>query len=179
MLLTFNSSINIYLAMFIIFSHGKESGPNGAKIQLLTNIAQQLDFETYSIDYTRCNTVSERVDILEGFMKKNAPQTYILVGSSMGGYVATVAAHSFAIEGLFLMCLALYLPNYPVQDYHPITTKIEIVHGWQDDIVPYQNSIQFGQKTKAYVHLIQDNHRLSEQREFLGAIFRQFLEHLK
>lgn len=165
--------------MLVIFSHGKESGPNGAKIQLLAKIAQQLDFETYSMDYTSSNAVSDRVKKLNRFIQENAAQKQVLVGSSMGGYVATVAAQDVAIEGLFLMCPALYLPDYPVQSYHPITKNIEIVHGWQDEIVPYQNSIQFGQQTNAKLHLIQDNHRLSEQRAFLGATFQQFLKRLK
>lgn len=165
--------------MLIIFSHGKESGPNGAKIQLLAKIAQQMGFTTHSIDYTTCKNVSERVEILEDFMTENAAQKQILVGSSMGGYVATVAAQKSALEGLFLMCPALYLPNYSVQSYQPITSTIEIVHGWQDEIVPYQNSIQFGQKTNARLHLIEDNHRLSRQRAFLGETFRQFLQRLK
>jgi pimeloyl-ACP methyl ester carboxylesterase len=165
--------------MLIIFSHGKESGPNGAKIQLLANIAQQMGFTTHSIDYTTCKNVSERVEILEDFMTKNATQKQILVGSSMGGYVATVAAQKFALEGLFLMCPALYLPNYPVQSYQPITSNIELIHGWQDAVVPYQNSIQFGQKTNAHLHLIEDNHRLSKQRTFLGETFQQFLKRLK
>jgi pimeloyl-ACP methyl ester carboxylesterase len=165
--------------MLIIFSHGKESGPNGAKIQLLANIAQQMGFTTHSIDYTTCKNVSERVEVLEKFMTKNATQKQILVGSSMGGYVATVAAQKFALEGLFLMCPALYLSNYPVQTYQPITSNIELVHGWQDAVVPYQNSIQFGQKTNAYLHLIEDNHRLSKNRTFLGETFQQFLKRFK
>lgn len=165
--------------MLVVFSHGKESGPNGAKIQLLAKIAQQLGFATHSIDYTSCHTVSERVEKLENFMRENANQKQILVGSSMGGYVATVAAQTFATKGLFLMCPALYLANYPVQVYHPITNNIEIIHGWQDRVVPYQNSIQFGQETKAQLHLIEDNHRLNIQRAFLGETFRQFLIRLK
>ncbi len=165
--------------MLIIFSHGKESGPNGAKIQLLANIAQRLGFKTHSIDYRNCKNVSERVEILEAFMTENATQKQVLVGSSMGGYVATLAAQNFDLEGLFLMCPALYLPNYPIQTYQPITTNIEIIHGWQDEVVPYQHSIQFGQKINAKLHLVEDNHRLSLQRSFLGATFRQFLEGLK
>jgi pimeloyl-ACP methyl ester carboxylesterase len=165
--------------MLVIFSHGKESGPNGAKIQLLAKIAQQMGFKTHSIDYSKCKHVSDRVALLKEYMTENATQKQILVGSSMGGYVATVAAQEFAIEGLFLMCPALYLSNYPVQTYHPMTNHIDIVHGWQDEIVPYQHSIQFGQKTNANLHLIEDNHRLSKQRPFLGETFRQFLSTLK
>mgnify|MGYP000044169988 CR=1 FL=1 len=165
--------------MLVIFSHGKESGPNGAKIQLLAKIAQQMGFKTHSIDYTNCKHVSERVEMLKDFMAENVSQKLILIGSSMGGYVATLAAQELAIEGLFLMCPALYLSNYPVQSYQPMTPIIDIVHGWQDDIVPYQHSIQFGRKVNARLHLIEDNHRLSKQRAFLGETFQQFLDRLK
>jgi hypothetical protein len=35
----------------IIFSHGKESGPNGSKIQLLSGVARKLGYRTHSVDY--------------------------------------------------------------------------------------------------------------------------------
>lgn len=160
----------------IIFSHGKESGPNGTKISLLTDIANIFNFQTTSIDYRKCKDVNERVDLLRENVQQYKAGKIILVGSSMGGYVSTVIASEMKIDGLFLMCPALYLASYEVQTYTPKTQHIEIVHGWNDDIVPHENSIRFGKLNSATLHLVNDNHRLSASHDFLKQVFVRFLE---
>ncbi len=39
---------------------------------------------------------------------------------------------------------------------------ISIVHGWHDDVVPAENSIRFAAKCHATLHLVDGDHRLSE-----------------
>ncbi len=46
---------------YVIFSHGKESGPKGSKIQRLMAEAERLGLNTVSVDYRHCATASERV----------------------------------------------------------------------------------------------------------------------
>ena len=162
----------------IIFSHGKESGPNGTKITLLSEIAKKLNFQTISIDYTNCADVNERVVLLRQTMDKYSTVPKVLVGSSMGGYVSTVLACERELEGLFLMCPALYLPNYDIQAFKPKNRNIEIIHGWNDSIVPYENSIKFAKAMSAKLHLINDNHRLTASHDFLGQIFKEFLDRI-
>ena len=70
--------------MKVIFSHGKESGPWGSKITKLAIIAKELGFDIDSIDYTNLTTPDERVLKLNNYLE-NETQSYILVGSSMGG----------------------------------------------------------------------------------------------
>ena len=62
-----------------------------------------------------------------------------LVGSSMGGYVATVAAETLKPKGLFLLAPAFYLPGYRQTDFKPPTDRTLVFHGWRDDIVPPEN----------------------------------------
>ncbi|BDS15388.1 YqiA/YcfP family alpha/beta fold hydrolase [Aureispira anguillae] len=159
----------------IIFSHGKESTPNSTKIAYLSQIAQGFNFKTISIDYTHCVAVNERVRLLRDIVRNYESEPIILVGSSMGGYVSTVIACERSVNGLFLMAPAFYLANYDQQEFFPKNPNIEIVHGWQDEVVPYQNSIKFGNLTLAKLHLIDDNHRLSNSYDFLSQIFKNFL----
>ncbi|MCP4437573.1 MAG: alpha/beta hydrolase [Aureispira sp.] len=159
----------------VIFSHGKESGPKGTKINILSEIAQKLGFKTLSIDYTKCKDANERVFLLHKTITESNDSSIVLVGSSMGGYVSTVIASDLNIEGLFLMCPALYIKNYAIQEYAPKTSKVEIIHGWKDKIVPFQNSVKFGKQIEATLHLIEDNHRLSNSHAFLKHTFELFL----
>jgi len=104
--------------MQVIFSHGKESGPWGSKIQRLADAASSLGFEVESLDYTGIDDLDERAKILENRMALEA-NPVVLVGSSMGGYVSTVVAMNRPIAGLFLLAPALYMPGYSVPEYAP------------------------------------------------------------
>lgn len=172
---------NLKTMSLIIFSHGKESGPNGNKIRILTEVAHQYGFETLSVDYTSCKNASERVVLLRRIISENKAKSKVLVGSSMGGYVATVLASEVAVSGLFLLCPALYMPasEYEAQTYAPKCDTIEIIHGWDDDVVPFKNSITFGRKTKAILHLVNDNHPLKQSYDFMKTCFEGFLKRIE
>ncbi len=163
-----------------IFSHGKESGPNGNKIKILRQIAEKHGFETIALDYTKCRNATERTTKLKECIENKDSESLVLVGSSMGGYVSTVASNDYSLTGLFLLCPALYMPNkeYQVQSYKPKCDHIEIIHGWNDEIVPYQNSIRFGQETKAVLNLTDDNHRLINSYSFMKTRFDNFLTNI-
>jgi predicted esterase YcpF (UPF0227 family) len=162
----------------VILSHGKESGPNGTKIQLLSTVAKENGFHPISIDYRSCKDAAERVELLKQNISDTAYTELVLVGSSMGVYVSNIVANEIDMKGLFLMCPALYLPNYEIQEYRVITNNIEIIHGWQDDIVSYEYSVRFGKENRANLHLVSDNHRLSGSHLFLSQIFANFLKKL-
>jgi pimeloyl-ACP methyl ester carboxylesterase len=164
----------------IIFSHGKESGPNGHKISILREVAKSNGYETIAVDYTNCLNAKERIQLLEDTLKDWNTESIILVGSSMGGYVSTVTANKYNLLGLFLLCPALFMPEgeYETQDYYPKCETIEIIHGWEDEVVPYANSIRFGKQTKAILNLVDDNHRLTKSYEFIKHRFEEFLKRL-
>ena len=166
---------------FVVFSHGKESGPFGSKIQRLMAVAEELGLRTASIDYRDCATADERVALLNEHLNRlEVPLSQVvLVGSSMGGYISTVVANEQSVAGLFLMAPALWMDSeeYAIQSYCPKTTHVEIVHGMFDDIVPYENSIRFAREHDGTIlHLVPDDHRLKASHEFLACQFRRFLD---
>ena len=160
--------------MKIFFSHGKESGPNGSKIQRLTAIAKSHNCDVESIDYTDLSDPDKRVERLLNIIKQEK-DNYILVGSSMGAYVSLVASEFSKPEGLFLMAPALYLPGYKIQKYNNHKKNIEIVHGWSDEIIPVENSIRFAKQANCTLHLIGGDHRLIDSIEIVASLFDNFL----
>lgn len=162
----------------IYFSHGKESGPNGRKIQSLVAVGKKNGFETHSIDYTHLDNPDARVEHLLKTIEAHKPVgDIILVGSSMGGYVSMAASTPVKPAGLFLMAPALYLDGFKVQEFHP-TCPVEIVHGWNDDIIPFEHSLRFAEKQKCTLHLVDDDHRLSHSLGTLPVLFEMFLKQL-
>ena len=160
--------------MKVIFSHGKESGPWGSKIKHLANTASALGFEVDSIDYTGMLNPDERVNKLCKYLADES-DPFILVGSSMGGYVSLVAAEKMPPHGVFLLAPALYITDYEQQEYDLSLSNVEIVHGWSDNIIPVQKSIQYAQLSKCSLHLIDGDHRLNSSLEQVDALFTLFL----
>ena len=160
--------------MKVIFSHGKESGPWGFKIKRLSRIAQKLGYHIESIDYTDTMDPDQRVERLRAFLK-DEKDSYVLVGSSMGGYVSLVVSESVDAKAVFLMAPALYIPGYKNQQHRSKSPHIEIVHGWSDDIIPVENSIQYAKEADCTLHVISGDHPLNGSIDVVDGLFEAFL----
>ena len=146
----------------VVFSHGQESGPWGTKIRAMAELAKRLGCNVESIDYQGIADPTERVDKLIA-EAANIDDTLVLVGSSMGGHVATAAAARVQAAGLFVLAPAYYMPGFEELTPVPPEMPICIVHGWNDDIVPVENSIRFAADCKAELHILDAGHRLTEK----------------
>jgi alpha/beta superfamily hydrolase len=160
--------------MQLIFSHGKESGPWGYKIKRLAPIAEARGYQVDSIDYQDCMDTDLRVERSQDHLQGLQPG-YILVGSSMGGYVSLVASASAPAAALFLIAPALYIPSFKQQQYPSQATAIEVVHGWNDDVIPVQHSIDYAREADCTLHLISGDHSLNSSITEIEALFERFL----
>lgn len=158
----------------VVFSHGKESGPWGSKITTLSNVANDMGFGVESIDYQDLDCPEARLERLKETIAEKCNDV-ILVGSSMGGYVSLAAASQISARGVFLMAPALYLPNYKIQRF-PYDGYVSLVHGWNDDIVPIENSLKYARHQKAQLLLLNDDHRLENSKSVISPFFRNWLE---
>lgn len=165
----------------IIFSHGKDSEPWGSKIIALAACARELGYQAESVDYRGIDDPRERVNALMNFAKPLRPASMpgpILVGSSLGGHVCTAASVDLCASGLFLMAPAFFMPGYEQYTPKPALCPIAIVHGWNDDIVPIDNSIRYAREHHATLHAIDSDHRMTAQIDMIVACFKLFLNRL-
>jgi alpha-beta hydrolase superfamily lysophospholipase len=162
-------------AGIVYFAHGKESGPDGSKIRVLSDIALARGFQVESLDYRGMEDPDARVDKLLSRATEDPHETLVLVGSSMGAYVSTVASTALRPAGLFLLAPALYLHGYANQDPAPGAGLTAVVHGWHDEVVPVDNAIRFARRHAAALHLLDGDHRLMDVLSHVGALFRDFL----
>jgi pimeloyl-ACP methyl ester carboxylesterase len=159
---------------YVVFSHGQESGPWGRKISALAEVARSEGYETESVDYRGIDTPRERITRLADFCKE-LQGDLVLVGSSLGGYVAVASASLLHARGVFLMAPALYLEGLPELRAGVLDCPAAIVHGWGDDVVPYAHSMRFAQHYGAALHLLNADHRLHSQIRVLRYLFEYFL----
>ena len=157
----------------VLFSHGQESGPWGAKITALAEDARESGIAVDSIDYRGMPDPAERARKLIARMSDCSGEI-LLVGSSMGGYVAVAAAQQQPAAGLFLMAPALAVPGWPPLE-ETVDSPAVLVHGWEDEIVPLEWSIDFARANKARLHLLRAGHGLTEALDQIRALFRLFL----
>jgi len=158
----------------VIYNHGKDSIPWGEKPLALAEIAKQHGYEFISPDYQVSNDPEWRVtQLLE--QDVTGYDRLVLVGSSMGAYVATVASEILKPQGLFLIAPAFYLPGYARTDFNPPTANIEVFHGWQDEVVPPENAWRFCRTHRARLHMLDADHRLLSILPLMTAAFGEFL----
>jgi len=167
--------------MRVLFSHGHLSSPKSHKIQVLAPVAERLGFETQAIDYTDLQDDPHgRIDRLRAIIRdQNEPP--ILVGSSLGGLVSLIAAESDPVSGLFMMAPALYmedrLPGGAIRDsYSPQCANITVIHGWGDDICPWQGSVKFASDHLSTLHMINADHRLEDALTAVAEWLQAFLK---
>lgn len=159
----------------IHFIHGKESGPSGSKLTALSNVARDVGWEVNALNYSHTFDPATRLkQLVSACSGERRP--LLLVGSSMGSWVAAEAAHQLGAHGLFLMAPAVFMPGYPSQDPLVPGERTEIVHGWDDEVIPYKHAVRFAHLRKCTLHLVQSNHRLTGQIPLLCELFAAFLK---
>lgn len=159
----------------VVFSHGQESGPWGTKITKMAEQVRSLGLVAESIDYRGIEDPTARVDRL--LREAEAiDDRLILVGSSMGGHVATAAAGRLDAAGLFVLAPAYYMPGFEALTPEPPSLPICIVHGWRDDIVPVDNSIRFARNCLAELHVVDGDHRLTTHIDEINRYLAAFIE---
>ena len=158
----------------VIFSHGQESGPWGTKIRAMAERVKSLGCNADSIDYRGIADPTKRVAKLVRECA-HIEDRLILVGSSMGGHVATAAAEELGAAGLFVLAPAYYMEGYEALTPSPPGMPICIVHGWHDDIVPAENSIRFARSCGATLHLINGDHRLTANIDEINEYLTYFI----
>lgn len=158
------------------FAHGKESGPWGRKIQALAALARAHGFAVESPDYSHTMDPDARVEQLLALHPQ--AERLVLVGSSMGGYVSAVAARELKPDGLFLLAPAVYMPGYEAEP-EPQAGQIEIVHGWDDAVIPPDHVIRFARRHRARLHLLAGEHTLVAQLPLIERLFGLFLAEIE
>ncbi|MBK8816918.1 MAG: alpha/beta hydrolase [Methylococcaceae bacterium] len=162
----------------VIYNHGKDSTPWGEKTLAFAEVAERHGYAVESPDYRSQMNPDARVEQLLAMDWSNYAQI-VLIGSSMGAYVATVAAEQIpAAAGLFLLAPAFYLPGYQRTEFKPLK-HTRVYHGWQDDIVPPENAWQFAERYRCRLSMLNSDHRLIDQIPFLTGEFDRFLQEIQ
>ena len=159
---------------YVVFSHGQAGGPWGRKIMALADTARSEGYEPESVDYRGIDSPRDRVARLMEFCQ-DLQGDLVLVGSSVGGYVSVAAASLLHARGVFLMAPALYMEGLPELRKGVLDCPVAVVHGWRDEVVPYDHSVRFAQSYGAALHLLNGDHALHTELRAIRYLFEYFL----
>jgi alpha-beta hydrolase superfamily lysophospholipase len=144
----------------VLFAHGKESGPQGTKINALSQVALAHGWQPLAPDFQGMDDPQARVAKLLGVAARLSGPL-VLVGSSMGGYVMAEASRQLQPAAMLLLAPAVGIPFYPNPDPQPVAGQLLAVHGWQDEIIPDELVIAWCRRHRVPLQLVDDNHALT------------------
>jgi len=152
-----------------ILCHGFESGPDATKVTALAQAAEQLGWTHERPDFTDLDAKREISELGDVFTRMQRLLTLaseaatrgplVLAGSSLGAWIAGHVSLQVPVAGLFLMA-----PPIELNAAHPLDAAdvpISIIHGWDDELIPATDVVDWAQKRRARLLLVEDSHRLS------------------
>ena len=161
----------------IIWAHGLEGSPQGAKVQAL----RAAGLVVHAPD-GQGKVLQERLVDLVSLSAALADHRPVLAGSSYGGLAAAWLAsqHPERFSGLLLCAPALHYREPPVPDgplRAPLGLPTQVLHGVHDAVVPVSASRAYAAQSP-HVHLIEvdDNHRLSASHARIVAMAEALLK---
>jgi predicted alpha/beta-hydrolase family hydrolase len=169
-----------------ILSHGFESGPDATKVAALAVAAERLGWTHERPDYTGFDArrdLSELGDVetrqahllaLATEAAKRGP--LVLAGSSLGAYISARVSLQIPVLGLFLMAPPTTMGR--LQDLDAASVPTSIIHGWDDELIPAQQVVDWAHARRARLLLVNDTHRLSEHVEASAEAFASLLQSL-
>jgi pimeloyl-ACP methyl ester carboxylesterase len=163
---------------FLILSHGLESGPDATKVSALAKVADEFGLRSVRPDYRDLDFTRDAKRIAERIARvvQHAPAgtPVILAGSSMGAFTSGLASFEVNCIGLFLIALPLAIDGF-ARRFDAVRVPTALVHGWDDELCPVNDAIEFARARGDAITLVRDDHRLSAHVDFVAAQFRLFL----
>lgn len=166
----------------VILSHGLESGPEATKVTAMAAAAEALGYTTERPDYRDFDAdrdvgrIQARLDhLIERASRVQAP--LVLAGSSMGAFISALASRRVACSGLFLLAPPIDISGFPLR-LDASAVPIEIVHGWDDELIPAASVFAWAAPRRARLQLVDDSHRLAAHVEYCALEFSRFLTDL-
>jgi len=170
-----------------ILSHGFESGPEATKVTALAEAAERLGWSHERPDYTDLDArldisplgdVAARASRLLALAEVAASRgPLVLAGSSLGAWISGMVSLQVPVRGLLLMA-----PPVRLNAEHPLqaaAVPTSIIHGWDDELIPAQDVIDWALPRRDRLLLVNDGHRLSDHVDASAEAFAALLSALQ
>jgi len=148
--------------MHVVFLHGLETGPHGAKFHALQRVVPDL----LAPSCEGILDIDRRLAVIERELGGNSQ--LLLVGSSFGGLAAVLFAsrHPERVSGCVLCAPAVH--GLDLDELTHLPAETVIIHGRHDDVVPLAASEALAARFPSVrLLVVEDEHRLAASLELL------------
>lgn len=159
---------------YIVFSEGQPGAASSRRFLALADTARSEGYQSESVDYHEQESQGERIARLMATCQ-DLQGDLVLVGSSVGAYVCIAAASHLHARGVFLLAPAIYTQDLPELREGVLDCPTMLLHGWRDEVVPFEHSLRFAQAHGASLHLLDGDHQLQGQLRLIRYLFEYFL----
>ena len=156
--------------------HGRDSSPQSLKTLHLSAAAKQCGWKVVAPDFSSTKDPDERVRVFLEVTRQEEHAKRVIVGSSMGGYVALVASEVLKPAALLLLAPAINIPGYKETQLVPVADETTIVHGWNDALIEPASVLSFADKHRTTLHMVNDDHTLKQTIPFIETVFTDILK---
>lgn len=166
-----------------ILSHGLESGPEATKVSALAKAAESLGWISERPDYRDLDATRDIAEVHSRLQRllvqaRRVPGPLVLAGSSMGAFISARATLEVPCVGLFLMAPPVSLPGFPLL-LEAATVPTWSVHGWDDELIPASQVIDWSKRRRDRLLLVNDSHRLEHHVDTCARLFSEFLQSIE
>lgn len=163
----------------VLLSHGLESGPQANKVTAMAAVAEAHSWRATRPDFRDLDATRDAAriaDRIERLLASVRPgERLILAGSSLGAFCSALASLRVACAGVFLLAPPLSIPGFSERlDLGDVPA--EIVHAWDDELIPAADVIAFASARRLPLHLVHDSHRLEGHVRTIAHWFGRFLD---
>ena len=156
--------------------HGRDSNPQGLKIRHMTTIAKQCGWKVVAPDFTATKDPDERVRMFLEISQEHNNSKCVIVGSSMGGYVALVASVTVKPAALLLLAPAVNMNGYREENLQPVADETTIINGWNDELIEPSSVLKFAALHRTMLHMVDDDHVLKQSIPLLESVLSDILK---
>jgi len=163
----------------VILSHGLNSSPAATKVTAMAAVAESLGWSTERPDYSDLDASGDILklhDRLERLLQRAraVEGPLVLAGSSMGAFISALASLEVPCLGLHLLVPPPRMKGFP-RALDAATVPIEIIHAWNDELIPAADVIAWAQARDTRLILVPDEHRLERHVDYCAQAFGRFL----
>lgn len=166
-----------------ILSHGLESGPQATKVSALAAAAGSVGWSSERPDYRDLDATRDVKEVHSRLQRlltlaRVTQGPLVLAGSSMGAFISARATLELQCVGLFLIAPPVSLPGFPLSlDAAALPTWT--VHGWDDELIPASQVVDWSKARRDRLLLVNDSHRLEHHVDTCARLFAQFLQSIE
>lgn len=170
--------------MNTVYLHGLNSSPEGTKGKLFRRLLGE-DFSAPDLGPDLVSTsFKQKFELARAHLKERT----LLVGSSLGGYIAALLAEQFPdkVGQLILIAPAFeYFKRQGIEEEYSDIPSVQcptlVIAGRKDDIVPLSVIDEFVKKNETcdYVLLANGDHRMHDQEAMIENVTRQCIRNFK